>query len=166
MFGWKFGKSILIFGCVAIIRDTMHQFFSVLFGGCVNADAVRASGNWVVRVRAKVGIFGHVLCKQRFKTFVQPLACLRKVSFGGGKEKSSIGVSSLDRAAPFVFKDDLPKSHSAVRVLRVVHMDVKFEVGVGNSCHRNSCKVVKVFVVVAYEVLIGRRADYSHDTTE
>jgi len=75
-------------------------------------------------------------------------------------------VSSFNRAAPFILKDDLMKSRAMVGVLGVVHMYIKFKVGVANSCHWNSHQVVKVLVVVVYEVLVCGQANYSHNATE
>jgi len=80
VFGQKFCKFILFFGGVSVVGDTVHQLFSVLFGSCINVDTISASGNWVVRVWDKVGVFGHIVSEQRFETFVQPFLGLNNVS--------------------------------------------------------------------------------------
>jgi len=55
--GGEFRELIFVVCVGGIIRNTVHQLFSILFGGGVNRNPVRASWNGELRVRLIVGIF-------------------------------------------------------------------------------------------------------------
>jgi len=74
--GRKFGKFVLVLACWFVVGDTASKFFGIVIGGGGGLNVVHANGYCIFGMRLEAQVLGKIASKERFKTAVDPSACI------------------------------------------------------------------------------------------